>query len=151
MLSHACVLHNVRAIARSMDLRRDNVGVCWLPAFHDMGLIGNLLGSVYFPGTMTLLSPLTMMQDPFRWLEAVSRTRADISGGPCFAYDLCVNRITRRAVEATRPVALARRLHRRGADLAAHPGGVRPPVRRRAASGPRASTRATAWPNRRSW
>jgi acyl transferase domain-containing protein/acyl-CoA synthetase (AMP-forming)/AMP-acid ligase II/SAM-dependent methyltransferase/acyl carrier protein len=94
MLSHACVLHNVRAIARSMDLRRDNVGVCWLPAFHDMGLIGNLLGTVYFPGTLTLLSPLTMMQDPFRWLDAVSRTKADISGGPCFAYDLCVKRIS---------------------------------------------------------
>jgi acyl transferase domain-containing protein/acyl-CoA synthetase (AMP-forming)/AMP-acid ligase II/SAM-dependent methyltransferase/acyl carrier protein len=94
MLNHACVLHNVRAIARSMDLRRDNVGVCWLPSFHDMGLIGNLLGTVFFPGTTVLLSPLTMMQDPFRWLDAVSRTGADISGGPCFAYDLCVKRIT---------------------------------------------------------
>ncbi len=94
MLSHDCVLHNVRAIARSMGLRRDNVGVCWLPAFHDMGLIGNLLGTVYFPGNLTLLSPLTMMQDPFRWLDTVSKTHAVISGGPCFAYDLCVKRIT---------------------------------------------------------
>lgn len=94
MLTHRCVLHNVAGISHAMRLGRGSIGVTWLPAFHDMGLIGNLLGVIYYPGCLHVLSPMAMLQDPFRWLELVSRTRAYISGGPSFAFEQCVKRIT---------------------------------------------------------
>lgn len=94
MLTHACVLHNIAGISHAMKLGRGSIGVSWLPAFHDMGLIGNLLGVIWFPGCLHVLSPLAVLQDPFRWLDAVSRTRAYISGGPCFAFEQCLKRIT---------------------------------------------------------
>ncbi|MFO0842623.1 MAG: beta-ketoacyl synthase N-terminal-like domain-containing protein [Gemmataceae bacterium] len=94
MLTHSCVLHNIAGISRAMGLVRGSVGVSWLPAFHDMGLIGNLLGVIWYPGCLNVLSPLAMLQDPFRWLDAVSRTRAYISGGPCFAFEQATKRVT---------------------------------------------------------
>ncbi len=94
MLTHGCILHNIAGISRAMKLERGSIGVSWLPAFHDMGLIGNLLGVIWYPGLLHVLSPMAMLQDPFRWLEAVSRTRAYISGGPCFAYEQAIKRVT---------------------------------------------------------
>src|SRR6185503_16603544 len=69
-------------------------GVCWLPHYHDMGLIGNILQSLYVDTPCYLMSPLILLQRPIRWLEAICRYRAHSSGGPNFAYDLCVQRIT---------------------------------------------------------
>src|SRR5262245_3215722 len=94
MLTHACVLHNIAGISRAMRLERGCIGVSWLPAFHDMGLIGNLLGAIWYPGCLHVLSPLAMLQDPFRWLDAVSNAHAYVSGGPCFAFEQCIKRIT---------------------------------------------------------
>ncbi|MFO0876010.1 MAG: beta-ketoacyl synthase N-terminal-like domain-containing protein [Gemmataceae bacterium] len=94
MLTHGCILHNIAGISRAMGLGHGVVGVSWLPAFHDMGLIGNLLGTVWYPGCQHLMSPMAMLQDPFRWLDSVSRSRAYISGGPCFAFEQALKRIT---------------------------------------------------------
>jgi acyl-CoA synthetase (AMP-forming)/AMP-acid ligase II len=69
-------------------------GVCWLPHYHDMGLIGNVLQALYVDATCYLMSPVILLQRPIRWLEAISKYRAHSSGGPNFAYDLCVRRIT---------------------------------------------------------
>jgi 8-amino-7-oxononanoate synthase len=94
MLSHANLLHNSAVIHRVSMHRPGDFGVFWLPPFHDMGLIGAILQSVYSGLAAALMAPATFLQRPLRWLEAMSRYRATTSGGPNFAYDLCVDRTT---------------------------------------------------------
>ncbi|GAB4195278.1 MAG: hypothetical protein OHK0022_11900 [Roseiflexaceae bacterium] len=93
MLSHRNLLHNLAVIHRAFGVTPESRGVSWLPPYHDMGLIGMILEPLYGGAEMTLLSPFDFLQSPLRWLQAISETRATISGGPNFAYDLCVERI----------------------------------------------------------
>lgn len=94
MLSHANILTNVQAIASAMKLDEDIVGVSWLPTFHDMGLIGNLLEVLWLGSRLVMLPPASFVQRPLRWLQAISDHQGTVSGAPCFAYDLCINRIS---------------------------------------------------------
>lgn len=95
VIGHRNLLHNQRVILEAFEHDRHlGVGVCWLPPYHDMGLIGGLLQTVYRGAACWLMSPVTLLQDPFLWLRAISHYRADTSGGPNFAYDYCVQRIT---------------------------------------------------------
>ena len=66
----------------------------WLPTYHDMGLVGGVLYSVFFGRPCVLMSPLAFLQNPVRWLRAITRYRVTISGGPNFAYDLCAQKVT---------------------------------------------------------
>ena len=66
--------------------------VSWLPFYHDMGLIGSLLYPLYHGGTTLLMSPTAFLRRPLAWLETISRFGANVSTGPNFAYDLCVER-----------------------------------------------------------
>ena len=59
-----------------------------------MGLIGSIVQPMYVGLSMYLMAPVTFLQRPYRWLQAISRYRAVTNGGPNFAYDLCVDRIT---------------------------------------------------------
>jgi len=93
MVTHANLLANGAAICRGMRMSRDSVFVSWLPHYHDMGLIGNLLQPVYLGASCTLMRPIDFIQKPLRWLQAVSEFGATISGGPNFAYDLCISKI----------------------------------------------------------
>ncbi|HEU4322800.1 MAG TPA: amino acid adenylation domain-containing protein [Roseiflexaceae bacterium] len=93
MLSHRNLLHNLGLISRAFRTHRDSVGVIWLPPYHDMGLIGGILQPLYGDFPTTLMSPLTFLKQPLRWLEAISRYHATISGGPNFAYDLCLRKV----------------------------------------------------------
>jgi amino acid adenylation domain-containing protein len=95
MLTHGNLLHNLAAIERAFGHTRDSRGVIWLPPYHDMGLIGGLLQPLYAGFPVTLLSPIDFLQRPLRWLRAISRHRATTSGGPNFAYDLCVRKISK--------------------------------------------------------
>ena len=94
MVSHANILHNERALQDRFQSTEQSVFVSWLPPYHDMGLILGILYpcAVGFPGI--LLSPLHVMQSPIRWLRALSYYHGTISGGPNFAYDLCVDKIS---------------------------------------------------------
>ena len=94
MVSQANLLHNCAFIHQGFENRPDERGVFWLPFHHDMGLIGGILQTLCCGGSCTLLSPLAFLQRPVRWLQAISRTRATISGAPNFAYELCVRKIT---------------------------------------------------------
>ncbi|MEX0774083.1 MAG: aminotransferase class I/II-fold pyridoxal phosphate-dependent enzyme [Phycisphaeraceae bacterium] len=93
MLSHANLIHHTRAIHQAFGLGCDT-GVCWLPAYHDMGLIGGILEPLLAGCPSVLMSPAAFLQRPLAWLTAISKHRATISGGPNFAYDLCVRKIT---------------------------------------------------------
>ncbi|MFJ3722524.1 amino acid adenylation domain-containing protein [Streptomyces sp. NPDC090045] len=86
MLSHANLVHNSSTIGRSLGLDENSRGVSWLPPYHDMGLIGGILQPVHTGFPCTLLSPLTFIHEPMRWLRALSRTRATITAAPDFAY-----------------------------------------------------------------
>jgi acyl-CoA synthetase (AMP-forming)/AMP-acid ligase II len=94
MLTHGNLLHNLEQICRRFGHTSDLHGVIWLPPYHDMGLIGGILQPVYVGGMSTLMSPLHMLQQPLRWLRAISGLQHVTSGGPNFAYETCVERIT---------------------------------------------------------
>jgi acyl-CoA synthetase (AMP-forming)/AMP-acid ligase II len=90
VLSHANLLTNSELISRAFGHSDATRGVSWLPPYHDMGLIGGVLQPVFAGIPCTLMSPLTFLRRPLRWLQAISDTRATTSGGPNFAYELCV-------------------------------------------------------------
>jgi 8-amino-7-oxononanoate synthase len=94
MLTHANLMHNSALIAYAFEHTRSGAGVFWLPSYHDMGLIGGILQPLYIGQTSMLFSPMSFLQRPFRWLQAISRYRFTISGGPNFAYDLCAEKVT---------------------------------------------------------
>jgi acyl-CoA synthetase (AMP-forming)/AMP-acid ligase II len=93
MLTHANLLVNSELIAQRLGSSGADRGFIWLPPYHDMGLIGGILQPVYRGFECVLTSPLTVVKRPERWLEGISTRRATISGGPNFAFDLCVRRI----------------------------------------------------------
>src|SRR2546423_522199 len=94
MLTHNNLLYNSALIHQCFELTPESRGASWLPPYHDMGLIGGILQPLYGGFPVTLMSPLAFLQSPFRWLQAISHTKATVSGGPHFAYDLCVRKIT---------------------------------------------------------
>ena len=93
VLSHGDVLASLKAMAMALGATPRDVFVSWLPLYHDMGLIGGWMGSLYYGFPLVLMSPLDFLARPARWLEAVHRHRGTLSGGPNFAYELCVRRI----------------------------------------------------------
>ncbi len=93
MVSHANLIANERMIAAAFRQTEESVVVGWLPLYHDMGLIGNVLQPLWSGGRCVLMSPVAFLQKPLRWLDAISRYRATTSGGPNFAYDLCARKI----------------------------------------------------------
>ena len=94
MLSHSNLLHNSALIAYAFEHTRSASGVFWLPSYHDMGLVGGILQPLYVGRPNILMSPMAFLQKPVRWLQAISRYRGTTSGGPNFAFDLCVRKIT---------------------------------------------------------
>ena len=99
MLSHGNLLHNLKAIQHGFRIDSSAVGVFWLPSYHDMGLIGGILEPMYVGTHSNLMSPVSFLQRPFRWLEAISQFKGTVSGAPNFAYDLCVDKITPEQME----------------------------------------------------
>jgi acyl-CoA synthetase (AMP-forming)/AMP-acid ligase II len=94
MVSHGNLLHNEEMLRLSFRHPENTALVTWLPLFHDMGLIGNMLHSMYLGVPNYVMSPVAFLQKPLRWLKAIEKYRATSSGGPNFAYDLCVSQIT---------------------------------------------------------
>ncbi len=94
MLTHANLLANVRAIGEALTLRSDDVGVSWLPLYHDMGLIGAWLMPLYFGLPVVVLSPLAFLSRPARWLRAFHRYRGTVSAAPNFAYELAAAKVS---------------------------------------------------------
>ncbi|BAZ49866.1 AMP-dependent synthetase and ligase [Nostoc sp. NIES-4103] len=93
MVSHQNLLHNQLLIQQGFQHTQETIVVGWLPLYHDMGLIGNVLQPMYMGVPCILMSPVAFLQRPVRWLEAISHYKATTSGGPNFAYDLCVSKI----------------------------------------------------------
>ncbi|MEU1466831.1 fatty acyl-AMP ligase [Streptomyces sp. NPDC005761] len=101
MVTHGNLMDNQRILSQGMGHTPETVEewggelyVSWLPVYHDLGLIAPVLNNLYMGGTSTLFSPLYFLQQPERWLTAISRYRAHTSGGPNFAYELCLRDAT---------------------------------------------------------
>jgi acyl-CoA synthetase (AMP-forming)/AMP-acid ligase II/arylsulfatase A-like enzyme/Tfp pilus assembly protein PilF/acyl carrier protein len=96
---HGNLVFMERLIAGTFQQDETAVVVGWLPVYHDMGLIGNVLQPLWLGASCVLMSPVAFLRRPRRWLEAIARYRGTTSGGPNFAYDLCVDRIGRDECE----------------------------------------------------
>jgi acyl-CoA synthetase (AMP-forming)/AMP-acid ligase II len=94
VLTHRNVLANLSLIHQAFGITRASSGVSWLPTHHDMGLVGSVILPIYEGAPIRMLSPIAFLQRPVRWLQAISEYRATTSGGPNFAFDLCVRRVT---------------------------------------------------------
>ncbi len=99
ILTHGNLIHNSRLIQQGFENTRSGSGVFWLPSYHDMGLIGGIIQPLYVGRPNVLMSPLTFLQKPIRWLNAITKYKGTTSGGPNFAYDLCVRQITDEQIE----------------------------------------------------
>jgi 1-acyl-sn-glycerol-3-phosphate acyltransferase len=93
VLTHANLLANLRAIGQTVEIGSGDVVVSWLPLYHDMGLIGAWMASLYYAVPLVLMSPLAFLARPARWLQAISRHRGTLSAAPNFAYELCAAKI----------------------------------------------------------
>lgn len=94
ILTHSNLLHNSAFIQKAFGQTSESRSVIWLPPYHDMGLIGGILQPLYTGYPAVLMAPVAFLQQPIRWLQAISDYRATTSGGPNFAYSLCVSKIT---------------------------------------------------------
>jgi acyl-CoA synthetase (AMP-forming)/AMP-acid ligase II len=93
VLSHANLLANIRAIGDGLAVQPDDVCVSWLPLYHDMGLIGAWLASLYFGVPVAIMSPLAFLARPSRWLWAIHTHRGTLSPAPNFAFDLTARKV----------------------------------------------------------
>ncbi len=93
MLTHGNLLSNIRAMGGAIEASSKDIFVSWLPLYHDLGLIGAWLGSLYFAVPVIIMSPLTFIVRPEAWLWAIHRNRATLSAAPNFGFELCVKKI----------------------------------------------------------
>ena len=140
VLSHANLLANIRAMGQTVQVSSTDVFVSWLPLYHDMGLIGAWLGSLYFASPLVIMSPLLFLARPERWLWAIHKHRGTLSAAPNFAFELCLSKVTdsacagldlsswRMACNGAEPVSptTMREFAARFARYGLHPGAIAP-------------------------
>lgn len=93
MLTHHNLLSNVHAMGERVGAKSSDVYVSWLPLYHDMGLIGAWFGSLYYSMHFVVMSPLSFLSRPSRWLRAIHQYRGTLTGAPNFAFELCLQRV----------------------------------------------------------
>jgi acyl carrier protein len=94
VLTHVNLLANIRSIGTQIGANESDVFVSWLPLYHDMGLIGAWLGSLYFGCLLAIMPPTSFLARPARWLQAIHRYRATLTASPNFGYEMCARRLT---------------------------------------------------------
>jgi len=99
VLTHQNIIANIDAMGGALEASSGDVFVSWLPLYHDMGLIGAWMGSLCVGFTLVLMSPLTFLSRPSRWLRIIHNHRGTLSGGPNFSFELCLQRIEDEDIE----------------------------------------------------
>ena len=99
ILSHTNLLANIRTMGEAIHAGASDVFVSWLPLYHDMGLIGAWLGSLYHACTVVLMSPLAFLSHPRRWLWTIHAHRGTLSAAPNFGYEFCLSKIAEAELE----------------------------------------------------
>ncbi len=93
ILTHAQLLANIRIMGEAVQAKSTDTFISWLPLYHDMGLIGAWFGSLYHACPLVLMSPLSFLTDPSRWLWMIHKYRGTLSAAPNFAYGLCLHKL----------------------------------------------------------
>ncbi|MGB7596666.1 MAG: AMP-binding protein [Gallionella sp.] len=99
VLTHANLLANIRAMGQAVHVTSTDVFVSWLPLYHDMGLIGAWLCSLYYAFPLVVMSPLSFLARQERWLWAIHKHRGTLSASPNFGYELCLRKIPDAVLE----------------------------------------------------
>ncbi|WP_427159649.1 fatty acyl-AMP ligase [Aliinostoc sp. HNIBRCY26] len=99
IVSHENIIANQKMIQRTFGHSSNSVGLAWVPLFHDMGLIGSIFQPLYVGFPCYFMSPVTFLQRPKLWLKTISDKRVTTTGGPNFAYDLCIQRVDPSSLE----------------------------------------------------
>lgn len=99
MLTQANLIANSELILHGFEPESTIIGASWLPTYHDMGLVGGVLMPMFVGRHNILMSPMAFLQRPSRWLQTIARHQVTISGGPNFAYQLCVDKIRDEELE----------------------------------------------------
>jgi amino acid adenylation domain-containing protein/non-ribosomal peptide synthase protein (TIGR01720 family) len=94
MVSHGNLIHNLDLMSRIGKMTDNDIGVSWLPPYHDMGLIGAILIPFFVGYTAILMSPLKFLRNPFQWLKIISDFKVTITVAPNFSFEYCVRKIT---------------------------------------------------------
>jgi acyl-CoA synthetase (AMP-forming)/AMP-acid ligase II len=98
-LTHDNLVSNCEALGRNMGDDPTRVGFSWLPPYHDMGLMGTIFISMFQGVPLVLMSPMHFVQEPFRWLKAISDYRVSITVGPNFSLDMCSDALSNTEVQ----------------------------------------------------
>ncbi|NOQ74117.1 MAG: AMP-binding protein [Crocinitomix sp.] len=99
IVSQKNIIHNQKLISETFECDRNSVILSWLPFYHDMGLIGNLLHSIYVGSTCVIIPPVDVLQTPLVWMKAIEEYGVTHSGGPNFIYDHCIEKINDEAIQ----------------------------------------------------
>ena len=113
VLTHANLLANIRAMGQAVHVTSTDVFVSWLPLYHDMGLIGAWLCSLYYAFPLVVMSPLSFLARQERWLWAIHKHRGTLSASPNFGYELCLRKIPDAVLEGLDLSELAHGFQRR--------------------------------------
>ena len=100
VITHGNIIHNASTISKAFSLTPEQKGIIWLPPYYDMGLIGGIIQPLFSGMHCVLMSPVTFLKHPINWLMAITRFHGNVSGGPNFAYDLCVRKISIEQMES---------------------------------------------------
>jgi acyl-CoA synthetase (AMP-forming)/AMP-acid ligase II len=98
MVTHGNLLHNVALMKKAYGHDEDSIFVCWVPLYHDLGLIGHVIQTVYLGVPCYLMTPESFLQRPARWLRAISRYKATATMAPNFSFDLCGRYVTEKQI-----------------------------------------------------
>ena len=99
IVSHGNLVANLEMIRIALGNTRHSAYVSWVPLYHDMGLVANVLQTLYLGSFCVLLAPVTFLQRPMTWLRAIHEYRAEVAGAPNFAFDLCVSRFNAEQIK----------------------------------------------------
>jgi acyl-CoA synthetase (AMP-forming)/AMP-acid ligase II len=94
MITHTNLLWTIEDLRLGTDCTENDIIVTWLPIFHDLGLIFGLLTPMYAGGLCVMMSPVSFLERPYRWLYAITKYRATLGAAPNFAFELCANKVT---------------------------------------------------------
>ena len=99
VLTHANLLANIRAMGTAVDVTSSDIFVSWLPLYHDMGLIGAWLGSLYYGIAAVIMSPVSFLAAPRNWLNTIKRYGATLTASPNFGFELSLKRVRDRDLQ----------------------------------------------------
>jgi acyl transferase domain-containing protein/acyl-CoA synthetase (AMP-forming)/AMP-acid ligase II/acyl carrier protein len=101
IINHKNLLYNQEMLKLALGHKeRESVMACWVPFYHDMGLIGHILQTLYIGSKTIIMSPISFLKNPYKWLEVISKNNVYSAGAPNFAFDLCVKKVSKEQVKS---------------------------------------------------